>query len=45
MSVLKFGIIGNGSIAKKHINLIKEKFPNSEINVLINKKKYNPNLN
>ena len=39
MRKLKFGIVGNGSIAKKHINLIKEKFPNSQINVLIHKNK------
>lgn len=40
MGKLKFGIIGNGSIAKKHINLIKKKFPNAEINVLAHKKKF-----
>ena len=39
MGKLKFGIIGNGSIAKKHINIIKKKFPNAEINVLVHKKK------
>lgn len=38
MGKLKFGIIGNGSIAKKHIGLIKKKFPNAEVNVLVHKK-------
>ena len=39
MSSLIFGIIGNGSNAKKHISFIKKKFPNSQINVLLYKKK------
>jgi predicted dehydrogenase len=40
MAKLKFGIIGNGSIARKHIDLIKNKFPNSYISVLIHKRKF-----
>ena len=40
MVKLKFGIIGNGSIARKHIELIKNKFPNSYINVLIHRRKF-----
>ena len=39
MNEFSFGIIGNGSIAKKHIKLIKKNFPNSEIKVLIHKNK------
>ena len=39
MSLLKFGIIGSGSIAKKHIHLIKKKYPNSQISILLHKKK------
>ena len=39
MSLLKFGIIGSGSIAKKHIHLIKKKYPNSQIYILLHKKK------
>jgi predicted dehydrogenase len=38
MSNLIFGIIGYGSIAKKHISFIKRRFPNSQINVLLHKK-------
>ena len=38
MSNLIFGIIGYGSIAKKHISFIKIRFPNSQINVLLHKK-------
>lgn len=39
MNELKFGIIGYGSIAKKHIKLIKNKYPASFIYILAHKKK------
>ena len=39
MNEIKFGIVGYGNIAKKHIKLIKKIYPKSEILILLHKKK------
>ena len=47
MGEIKFGVVGYGSIAQKHIKLIKTKYPKSDIKILIHKKnnKFNNRLN
>ena len=47
MDEIKFGVVGYGSIAQKHIKLIKTKYPKSDIKILIHKKnnKFNNRLN
>ena len=39
MNEIKFGVIGYGSIAQKHIQLVKKKYPGSDIKILVHKKK------
>lgn len=47
MDKIKFGVVGYGSIAQKHIKLIKSIYPKSDIKILIHKKinKFNNRLN
>ena len=41
MNEIKFGVIGYGSIAQKHIQLVKKKYPRSDIKILVHKKNKN----
>ena len=39
MNKIKFGVVGYGSIAQKHVKLVKRKYSNSDIKILVHKKK------